>query len=265
MISIIAGLISIFPISFLTYAMSERLIAKHESRVGRKINGSDFVWQTWVDACLELKKISPKLLWFVYLLQFCIIFLFNLNIEYLAFAYLALNGFALAHLTGRVQNAEKKIAADRLQIGHAIASGIAALCIFGCFTLSKSSSLAQVHWAWLELLFVIPFQLAGMILFGEQPFQGMRKKTGWVDSARFYAWSMLATKLFLGGGEFFIDLHIKAAVLYLIFRTFGIYFPKFQQRDLLRISILYLFPITGLIWLVAMLINGVIEGGGANV
>lgn len=261
MISIIEGIISIFPISFLAYSMSERLIAKHESRVGKKIDGSDFVWQTWVDACLELKKVSPTILWLLYALQFSIIFLFNLNVEFLAFVYLALNGFALAYLAGYDSGAVKKIASDRLQTGHAVASGIAALCIFGCFTLSKSSSLAQVHWSWLELLFVVPFQLAGMILFGEQPFQGMRKKTGWIDSARFYAWSMLAAKLFLGGGAFFIDLHVKAAALYLIFRTFGIYFPKYQQRDLLRISILYLFPITGLVWLVAMLIHGMIEAG----
>ena len=265
MISALFALLSIFPVSFFAFALSQRLIAKHESRVGRSILFLDFLWQTWLDSWVELKEIVPRWRWAVYALQFSIIFLFNYDLEYLVFAYLALNGFVLAHLGKVVSSPTQQIEADRLQVRFSIATGIAALCVFGCFTISKSTSLAQVHWSWLDLFFIIPFQLSGMILFGEHPFEGMSHRTGWVESARFYAWSMLGTKLFLGGGVFFFDLHLKSIVIYLVFRVFGIYFPTFHQRDLLRIGILYLFPITALLWLVAMLAFGMIQAGGAHV
>jgi hypothetical protein len=139
------------------------------------------------------------------------------------------------------------------------------LCLFACFTLTKSTSLAQVHFAWTELFFIVPFQLAGMILFGEHPFQGMSKKPGWIESARFYVWSMLGAKMFLGGGDYFVDFHLKSAAIYMAFRVAGIYLPKFQQRDLLRVSILYLIPITGLLWLFSVVFYGVLESGVAHV
>ena len=259
--SILFAVFSIFPVSFFFYTLSERLIATHELRVGKQIKFPSFLVQTWVDAKLECKKLLSNWMWAVYLLQFSILFCFDFDVEYLTFIYFALNAFVGVVLVTKYRDGVvERIEADRMQIRTAVGLSIATFCVFGCFTPSQTTSLAQIHFSVLELLFVIPFQLAGMILFGEYPFGGMSKKTGWLQSARFYGWSMLATKLFLGGGSFFIDFHIKAAILYVLCRLFGVYFPKFHHRDLLRISILYLFPLTGILWLFAMLTYGFIGG-----
>jgi hypothetical protein len=266
MMVILFALISIFPVSFLFYALSERMIAKHESRVGRHILLSRFISQTWVDAWVEIKQVKSFQRWFLFALQCSVIFLFEIDVEYMVFIYLAINGFALVYLaphkSGTVSN---KIEADRTEVRYSVATVVAMLCLFACFTLTKSTSLAQVTWSWTELFFIVPFQIAGMILFGEHPFQGMSKKPGWLESARFYVWSMLCAKMFLGGGDYFIDFHLKAAAIYMAFRVAGIYLPKFQQRDLLRVSILYLFPITGLLWLFAVVLYGILESGVTHV
>ena len=259
-------LFSIFPVSFFFYALSERMIARHESRVGREIIFSRFISQTWVDSWVEVKRLKSLSQWFLFALQCSVIFLFEIDVEYLIFIYLAINGFALVHFTAeKTGTVSNKIEADRAEVRYSVASAIAALCLFGAFTLTKSTSLAQAHWSWMGLFFIVPFQLAGMILFGEHPFQGMSTKPSWIESARFYVWSMLCAKMFLGGGDYFVDLHLKSAAIYLAFRIAGIYFPKYHQRDLLRVSILYLFPITGLLWLFAVVLYGVLESGVAHV
>lgn len=264
MMSILFAVFSVFPVSFIVFTFSERMIARHELRVGKQITFSSFMVQTWVDSLVELKKLTQNWIWLLYLLQFSILFFFDSDIEYLIFIYFLVNSILLVHLTKNTDSVIQRIESDRTQIRYAVAMAVASLCLFGCFTPSQSTSLAQIHFDPLELLFVVPFQLAGMILFGEYPFQGMSKKVSWINSARFYAWSMLSTKLFLGGGAFFIDFHLKAGFLYYCCRLFGIYFPKFYHKDLIRISVLYLFPVTGLLWLFAMLVYGV-TGGSAHV
>ena len=261
-LSILFALFSFFPVSFFFYTLSERLRVTHELRVGKQIKFFDFMLQTWVDALLELKQLSQNRVWVIYLLQFSILFLFDLDVDYLLFVYLAINSFLLIYLSKNQTAVVSRIELDRVQVRYAIAATVSFLCLFACFTSSGTTSLAQIHFNPLEILFIVPFQLAGMILFGEYPFQGMSKKTGWIDSARFYAWSMLTTQLFLGGGFFFFDFHLKAAFLYLACRLCGIYFPRFYHKDLLRVSILYLLPLTGLLWLFAMLTYGVL--GAAN-
>ena len=258
--SVLFAIFSIFPVSFFFYTLSERLVATHELRVGKQITFSGFLLQTWVDAGLECKKLLQNWMWLVYLLQFSILFCFDVDVEYLIFIYFAINVFIGVHLMKYQDAVTDRIESDRVQVRTAIGIAIATLCVFGCFTPSQTTSLAQIHFNVLDLLFIVPFQLAGMILFGEYPFQGMSKKVGWLHSARFYGWSMLATKLFLGGGSFFIDFHIKVAILYVACRLFGLYFPKFYHKDLLRISILYLFPLTGVLWLFAMLTYGILGG-----
>ncbi len=265
MISAILAIISIFPLSFLMYAMSERMVARHESRVGKQIAFRNFIWQTWVDARLEIKNIESKTTWILYAFQLSIVGLIALNFDYLIFIYLAVSGYLLIALAHGKNQVTKRIESDGQQVRFAVSSAIAILCLFGCFTISKTTNMSSVSWNFGQLLFVIPFQLSGMILFGEHPFQGMLDKKGWLQSARFYVWSMLTAKLFLGGGEYFFDFHLKATILYLGFRICGIYFPRFHQKDLLRISILYLFPITGVLWLIAMLGFALFEPGGARV
>jgi hypothetical protein len=257
----ISGLASVFPVSFLMYAISERMIARHESRVGKQVGWVGFIWQTWVDARMELRTQTEPGTWLLYLFQLSMVFLLGIRVEYLMFIYIALIGFLLVWMSLGTQSVVSRIRADGQQVRFSIAGAIALLCLFVCFTCSRTTDMSGVVWSPVLLAFVIPFQLCGMILFGEHPFRGMSEKSGWLPSARFYVWSLLTAKLFLGGGEWFFDIHFKAAVLYLGSRIFGIYFPGFHQKDLLRISIIYLFPITGALWLMAMLWFGVIGGG----
>jgi len=259
------SILFMIPISFLFYALSERLIAKHESRVGREVLLGSFLVQTGVDAWKEISSRSHFSLWLLFFLQCSLVVLFEIDVEYLIFIYLAVNAFAMICVhQQKMKSVVGRIEADRQEVRCSIGLVIALLCLFGCFTLNKTTSLAQIQWGWVDLFFVIPFQLAGMILFHEQPFNGESPKPGWVESVRFYLWSMLCAKLFLGGGSYYFDFHLKAAAIYLIFRVSGIYFPRLHQRDLLRVAILYLFPITGLLWLFAML-YGLVEGGVLNV
>jgi hypothetical protein len=265
MMAILFAVLSIFPVSFIFFTMSERVIARHESRVGKEISFGNFVAQTWIDAWVQMKSVKSFSFWLLFASQSAVVLLLDLNVQYVIFIYLAMNGFMLVwFLPEHADPVVKMIEADRAQVRYAVATAVAILCLFACFTLSKSSNLSEVHWYWTSLLFVAPFQLAGMILFGEHPFQGLSDKRRWIESARFYVWSMLCVKMFLGGGDYFVDFHLKAAALYLFCRVAGIYFPKFHQRDLLRISVAYLFPITGLLWL-SVLLLGVLELGANRV
>ena len=260
MIPFVFSAIALFPLSFVVYSLSERMIARHESRVGKQISFAGFLWQTWVDERVSLGSLRPAD-WLVSLFQLSIVFLYEIPLEYLIFPYLAVNGFLLAFRTGREGGALGRIASDREQVCCAIASLVAGICLLGAFTVSKTTNMAAMHWSPAHLLFVIPFQLAGMILFGEAPFRGTREASSWSGSARFYAWSMLTVKVFLGGGDFFVDFQRKAAAIYLVSRIVAIYFPSFRQQDLLRVAILYLFPLTGIAWLMAVLARGWMAGG----
>ncbi len=262
----VLSLLSIFPASFFFFAISQRLRARHESRVGRQITFPDFFRQLWVDELVELRSIKTRRKWLLFFVQVSILFLFQIDAEYLVFIYLAVNGFLLSCCGKFETSVSEKIRADRFQVSFAIATLIAILCVFGCFTVSGSASLANIKWSWISLLFVVPFQLSGMILFSEAPFAGMETGAAcWLRSARFYVWSIFCVQLFLAGGDSFVLTHVKAGLLYLVFRAIGFYFPNYQQKDLLRISILYLFPVTGIVWLLAMLLFGVIESGVVNV
>lgn len=260
MISILLAIISIFPISFFFYALSERFIARHELRVGKQIYFFRFVYQTWVDATVEMKKQKNIWVWAMTVLQMSIVFLLDFNFHYAVFLYLAVNSFLMVHVHAKAAVVDR-IENDRVQVRQMIAMAVAVLCFFGCFISSRETSLAGVEWSFIQLLFVIPFQLAGMIIFGEHPFQGMSKKPVWIESARFYVWSLLSAKMFLGGSVLFFDFHLKAAFLYIACRLLGMYVPTFFHRDLVRVSILYLLPVTGLLWLIAMLLHGMSSDG----
>jgi hypothetical protein len=197
------SLLGIFPVSFILFSLSERVIARHEARVGKQIEFGGFIAQTWVDTVRDLRSLSPRYLWVLYLLQISVVFVFNLDVEFLLFPYFALNAVALAiseHSGGGVL---ERIDADRRQVAWAAASGIALLCSIAAFTLSHTTNPVAMEWTPGHLLFVVPFQLAGMILFNEHPVSAFKERSSWIQSVRFYAWSMLTAKLFLGGGSYF--------------------------------------------------------------
>jgi hypothetical protein len=256
--------ISIFPLSFVMFALSERMIARHESRVGKHITVAGYLWQTWVDTRVDLRGLGVRE-WALFLFQLSIVFLYGIDAEYLIFPYLAANGFLLAMLSPSHGNVLKKISSDREQVAFSAAGAMAALCLLGAFTLSGTANLSAIQFHFGHLLFVIPFQLAGMILFGEHPFSGFQEKRTWIESARFYAWSMVTARVFLGDGSFFFDFHLKAALLYFSFRLVGAYFPAFRQKDFLRILVLYGFPLTGILWLIAMMAHAWFDGGALGV
>ena len=260
MIELMFSLLSMVPGSFLFYCWTERVIARHESRVGKKIAFSGFLWQTAIDTMLEVRVRKPLWFWFLFGFQCSLPFLCGIKIEYLIFPWLILNGFLLAVLSPKDGNVLEKIDFDQKQVSFAVASGISLLCLSGGFTLSKTADLGVVAWSPLHLVFVIPFQIAGMILFQERPFRGFLERSSWIESVRFYGWCLVAVQAFLGGGEYFIDANLKAGVLFLISRLLAVYFPRLRQRDLIRVSTLYLFPLTGAIWLVVMLVFAMLTG-----
>jgi hypothetical protein len=262
---ILFGLASIFPVSFLMYGISERMIARHESRVGKQVGWLGYLWQTWVDVRAGFGKRGLRGESWIIAFELALVFFIGIRVEYLIFIHLAWIGFLMVWLAQGAQRVIQRIESDGLQVRYAIAGAMALLCLVACFTYSKSTDVSAVRWHPLLLVFVVPFQLCGMILFGEQPFRGLIDRSGWLYSARFYVWSLLTAKLFLGGGEWFVDIQAKAAALYLGARIFGIYFPGFRQKDLLRISIIYLFPITGALWLAAMICFALIGGGISGV
>lgn len=255
------SLLGIFPVSFILFSLSERVIARHEARVGKQIEFGGFIAQTWVDTVRDLRSLSPRYLWVLYLLQISVVFVFNLDLEFLLFPYFALNAVVLAIAEGSGGGVLERIDADRRQVAWAAASGIALLCSIAAFTLSHTTNPVAMEWTPGHLLFVVPFQLAGMILFNEHPFSAFKERSSWIQSVRFYAWSMLTAKLFLGGGSYFFDLQLKAGALYLFSRVAASYFPRYRQTDLFRLAVLYFFPITGFLWLGVMLLVAAFAGG----
>jgi len=264
MIQSILSILAIFPLSFVVYSLSERIIARHESRVGKQISLSGFVWQTWVDTWVELRSMK-FIVWFTHLFPLSIVLIYGIDAEFLIFPYLALLGFILVRKNGQNARVLERITSDREQVAFAVASAVALLCVLGAFTLSKTTNMATLPWSPGHLIFILPFQLAGMILFGEAPFLGFRTNPTWMGSARFYAWSMLTTQVFLGGGDYFFDFQIKSIGLYLCSRLLAIYVPTLRQKDLLRVSILYLLPMTGILWLLMMVIRVLTGEGGMSV
>ncbi|MBU6153065.1 MAG: NADH-quinone oxidoreductase subunit H [Bdellovibrionales bacterium] len=265
MIDVAFTLFSIFPVSFLVYSWTERVQARHESRVGKDIALTGFFWQTWVDTLLEVRTRRSPWVWLFFGFQCALPFLYVLRLEYLVFPWMVLAGFSLAAMTTGKEGVLARIDSDQRQVAFAVASGISLLCIIGGFSLSGTADLGRISWSPLHLIFVIPFQIAGMILFQEHPFRGFLERASWLESVRFYGWCMVTVRLFLGGGEYFLDFNLKAGLLFLVSRLFAIYFPRLRQEDLLRVSMTYLLPLTGVFWLVVMLAFALMSGGSGFV
>ena len=265
MISLLFGLLCFFPVSFLAFVLSERANAIHQSRVGKAIGMNAFAGQSWLDMVADLKNEKNKIIFAIYALQYLIVFFFDFDIESVFLIYLALNGFVLAMASKLdLEDAEQRIEADRIQMRFLLGSVLAFVSAFVCFIYSGTTSLAQISWSPLYLVFLPLFVVAGMIVFGEYPFSALQRQSRWIESARFYIWCALASQLFLGGSLFFVDLHVKAVLLFVGFRLAAQYFPRYTQRDVFRLGVTYLIPIAVVLWLIAMMIHGAMISGGLN-
>jgi hypothetical protein len=265
MISILLGLLCFFPLSFLAFVLSERANAIHQSRVGKAISMNGFTGQSWLDMVSEVKSVKNKSLFAIYALQYLIVFFFDFDLESVFLIYLALNGFVLVMSSKLdLEDAEQRIEADRIQMRFLLGSVLAFISAFVCFIHSGSTSLAQISWSPFYLLFLPLFVVGGMITFSEYPFSTVNRQSRWIDSARFYIWCALAAQLFLGGSLFFIDLHLKAILLFVGFRLAAQYFPRYTQKDMFRLGVIYLIPIAVVFWLLVMIIHGVWVSGGLN-
>lgn len=266
MISILLSILCIFPISFLAFVVSERMNAIHQSRVGKAITIGSFLRQSWVDTCFELKTMKNKLLLLICSLQCAVVFFLDFDIELVLLVFLILNGLLLVTFSrSDLDDVEQRIDSDRLQMRFLLASVLAFISAFVCFVISGSTSLTQIVWSPVYLIFLPIFVIGGMILFSEYPFVGLNRKIRWIESVRFYIWCVLAAQLFLGGSLFFFDLHLKAFALFMSFRLFAQYFPRYTQRDVFRIGVIYLIPISVVLWLLVALVHGVWVSGGFNV
>jgi len=264
MIDTIFSLGSVFPFSFLIYSWSERELARHESRVGKDIALPAFIWQTWIDTLLEVKVRKSIWHWVLFTFQCSLPFVCGIRFEYLVFPWLALVGFTLVASESGAGKVFERIDSDQKQVSFAISSAVALLCLLGAFALSGNADLGAAMWSPLHLFFVIPFQIAGMILFQEHPFRGFLEKASWLESVRFYGWCMVTTRVFLGGGEYFFDTNLKASALFMGSRVLAVYFPRMRQKDLLKIGIMYFLPLTGALWLMVMLVMALTAGGGVD-
>jgi hypothetical protein len=261
MMEVVFTAFSIFPVSFLYYCWTERLIARHESRVGRQISFPAFVWQTWVDTLVDVRAEKTAGFWLLFGFQASLPFLYSIHLAHLMLPWMVLNGFLLTVFGFRESNPFDRIDRDQKQVSFAVASAISLWCLAGAFAVSKTADIGSMTWSPLHLVFVIPFQVGGMILFRERPFRGLLERSSWLGSVVFYGWTLIAVRVFLGGGEYFVDTNLKAGVLFVLSRLFAVYFPRVRQKDLLSLSSLYLFPVSGALWLVIMLARAFFSEG----
>jgi len=261
MTELIFTALSIFPISFLAFSWTERTLARHESRVGRQITLPAFLLQTWVDTWREAGMRRSIGFWLLFGFQCSLPFLYSIDLEYLIFPWLGCHAFIIARTCPVEDQVLRRIDSDQGQVRFAVAAGLALLSLLGAFTLARTASLASPGWGLSFLLLSIPFQFAGMILLGERPFLPFLARNTWFEAAPFYGWCLVTTRVFLGGGEYFIDSNLKAGALFWLSRVIASYFPNYRQRDLMRISVLNLLPIAGLILILMMLSFAWSQGG----
>ena len=256
MITFMISVVLFVPLSFIAYVVSERANATHQARVGKGISFVGFSIQHAMDALNGMKSRKSAILILISLLQYSGLVLFDLPIPSVLLIYLMTNALALVllNLFEASQESEgvitaKRIESDRIQIQFIFGSVLAFISSYASFSFSGTQVLPEVSLNLVAMPFLVFFQIAGMILYGEHPFTYLDYPRGWAGSARFYLWSLLSAKLFLGGSWFVFDLHIKAAILFVVFRLFAIYFPKYQQKDVLKIGMFYLIPLSVALWL----------------
>lgn len=249
------AILGLFPVSFFAFVCSERLNVTHQARVGRAISFGEYLNQQWVDMISDLKSIPNLRAALLYLSQLSAAALLFLDIDGAFYLYLLLNWFFIVISTHDDLDVFERVSSDRSQMRFLLGAFVAFVCVLGCGLSQGSLNISAWHWDWTHLLFILPFQIAGMVLFGEHPFTPLYPRVFWLKSSRFFVWSLLSTEIFLGGSWFALDFYLKALAIYLVSRLIGQYFPKYAQADLFRIGILYLVPITFFLFLVSAVIH----------
>jgi hypothetical protein len=248
---IIVALLGVFPVSFLAFVLSERLSMVHQTRVGRGIQFGAFFAQQLSDWRTDFKTIPSIKVAMVYLLQLSAAALVFLDFNGAFVLYLAINWALLSFVTHDELEVFDRIGADRSQMRFLIGAFISFICVLGAGLTQQSANLSAWALAGLPLVFLLPFVVSGMVLFGEHPFSPFYSRVYWFKSSRFFVWCMLAARLFLGDVGFGLDFFIKSIMIYLGFRMLGQYFPKFSQADLFRISVIYFIPVVFFLFLLS--------------
>jgi hypothetical protein len=255
MTNVVLAVLGLFPVSFFAFVCSERLNVTHQARVGRAITFGDFLKQHWVDMMADLRSMPSFRGALLYLSQLSAVALLFLDVDGAFYLYLLLNWFFIVISTHDGLDVFERVSSDRSQMRFLLGGFVAFVCLLGCGLSQGETNVSSWHWDWTHLLFLLPFQIAGMVMFGEHPFEPVYPRVYWLKSSRFFVWSLLSTEIFLGGSWFMLDFYLKALAIYLVSRLAGQYFPKYAQADLFRIGILYLIPMTFFLFLVSAVIH----------
>lgn len=301
----LGSILSIFPFSFMIYLLSERLIAIHQSRVGIGISTTGFFKQGLINLADLFRKPTDLSVLLVTVIQFSFIFLisfFNndlnsyplqggfiicLLINLLVFL---IQGYRATYTKQSTLLVYLRIQNDQRMIKASVGSLIALICIFATFAQAGSWSISEISyqqinsptqwgmfWSPIQFLFLILFQVAGMLIFEEHPFGssfGDEAKeynlpsSSWIASSRFYVWSLLGSIIYLGGGSLFgepgsilsfVALQIKAGIVYLVFRLVGMYFPKHLHSEIIRVCLLYVVPASFGALMLTLMLRGLLN------
>lgn len=255
MMELVLAVLGFFPVSFLIFVLSERVNVTHQARVGRGILFGQYFYQHWVDMIADLRLMPSRRDVILCLSQLLLVLLLFVSVDCAFYLYLLLNWFLMVASTRDSLGAVERIDLDRLQMRFLLGAIVSFICILGVGLSHGSLNLALLEWDWTHLFFILPFQVSGMVLFGEHPFTPANPRTHWLESSRFFVWSLLSAKIFLGGSWFVFDFYVKAAALYLISRLIGQYFPRYAQADLFRIMIVYFIPVVSFLFLLSAVIH----------
>ncbi len=294
-------LMTLFPFSFIAYLLSERSLAIHQSRVGLGQSLLGFCKQGCINLFDLFQNRSNPIALFLFCVQFSFLGLvpFAKSTE---MDYPLTGGFYICLIVTLISSvlasfqasySEKDQVQARIQKSHrltylSIGTVLAFICVLSCFSIAGSWSLSEVgtlqqegffHWGifWspVQIVFFILFQISGMILFEEHPFESgflndevsyTLIHSKWIASARFYCWSMVSVILFFGGDSFligdgggigFLVLQIKAGLVYAIFRLIGFYLPKHSVAEGAKVLFLFLIPLSLAALVFVLLFNAI--------
>jgi hypothetical protein len=304
--------LTLFPISFFIYFISERLLMTHQSRVGLGQSISAFFSQAGINHFNLIRRPAALRSSVMIAIQFSLLAIvpmtesdFEKNwspggIWIVLIGIALVMGYRFSSIYSEEQESVEVIqrtSIDRRLMmvfsGGALAL-ISVLSIqghLGTWSLTdviRSQSQSPFHWNLFQepfqWMFFILFQIAGMVIFEEHPFslQQLRYQdennllnSGWIRSARFYIWSLLSVSIFLGSGWLietwvpllsFITLHFKAAVVFIICRLIGLYFPKYSQQEAQQALLVFLIPTAMAVLILSWLLRCyfMLQAGGFN-
>jgi hypothetical protein len=294
--------LTIFPCSFLAYQFSERSLVTHQSRVGLAQLMTQFILQALLNTKDSLFRPTLKIDLFILsvhlLMLFLVPFVPMLPEEFkmqgglyvlicsFCFVLVAKDVWQIQRASGRVQ-AQNRIDLDR-KITLMIAGGVLAILSttslfalennWSVYDLVQQQSPSFISWGIFkdpfQVIFFIIFQISGMVMFEEHPFDSETIKnvheyslasSKWLSSSRFYVWSVMGASLFLGSGWLwgewipilsFLIIQIKAMLIYVLFRLIALYWPRYNQKEMLRATLVYLAPFVMFLLLASWIFRG---------